>query len=319
VVYDSADLPAAFDLARQAIEADLPEARTRAEARGRRAGAAVVPFILPTGIGPFETARLVVEPPGTVAVYVGTTSMGQGHRTSLAQVCADATGVPLASIDVREGDPASVPASIGTFASRSLATAGTAVWKAGLQLRAQLTELSGEGPADLSRALERAGGLIEATARFDVPNLTYAYGCHAAQVELDPELGALRVVRYVVVADPGRVVNPDLVRDQVRGAAVLGIGGALLEAIEYSPDGQPLTTTFLDFLLPTATDVPPIEVILVDRARSPLNPLGIKGAGEMGSAACGATIACAAQDALGRTVRWLDALPLTPDRLLATE
>lgn len=318
VVYDSADLPEAFRLARQAIEADLPQARARAEAGGARVGTAVVPFILPTGIGPFESARLAVEPPGVVAVHVATTSMGQGHRTSLAQVCADAVGVPLAVIDVREGDPASVPASIGTFASRSLATAGTAVWNAGLQLRAQLAKLVGDGPADLARALDLAGGTLEATARFDVPNLTYAYGCHAAQVELDRELGTLRVLRYVVVADAGRLVNPDLVRDQVRGAAVLGIGGALLESIEYSADGQPLTTTFLDFLLPTASDVPPIEVVLLDRARSPLNPLGLKGAGEMGSAACGATIACAAQDALGRSGRWLDTLPLTPDRLLTT-
>jgi carbon-monoxide dehydrogenase large subunit len=316
-VYDSADLPEAFRLADDAIHKDEAAARSRATGAGKRFGISVVPVILPTGIGPFESARLVVEPPGILSVHVATTSMGQGHSTSLAQVAADAVGVPIDVITVHEGDPAAVPASIGTFASRSMVAAGNAVWAAGLQLREQLLELLEDRPVDLVRALEIAGQALEATARFDIPTLTYSYGAHAVQVEVDPELGTVELLRYVVVADAGRVVNPVIASDQIRGGAVFGIGGALFESIEYSAEGQLLTSTFLDFLLPSVGEAPAIEVTLVDRARSPLNPLGIKGVGEIGTAAAGAVIAAAVQDAIGHEGGWLDELPLVPEKVRA--
>jgi len=315
VVYDSADLPHAFHLAAEAIEAMLPTARAQASAAGRRVGAAVVPVILPTGIGPFEAAHLVVERPGVVVVYTATTSMGQGHETSLAQIAADAIGVSMEAVVVREGDPATVPRSVGTFASRSIATAGSAVWNAGLKLRELLKDLLGDGLIDLERALSLSNTPIEATERFEIPTLTYAYGAHGAVVELDPELGTVCPLRYVVVADPGRVVNPAIVHDQLAGAAAFGIGGALLQSIDYSADGQPLTMSFLDYLLPTVMELPEVEVVLVDRARSRLNPLGVKGAGEIGTAGAGAAIAVAAQDALGRDGAWIEKLPLQPARL----
>lgn len=316
-VYDSADLPEAFRIAYDAIYTDEASARARATGAGKRFGISVVPVILPTGIGPFESARLVVEPPGILSVYVATTSMGQGHATSLAQIAADAVGVSIGLVTVHEGDPAAVPASIGTFASRSMVAAGNAVWAAGLQLREQLSELLGNRPFDLVRTLETGGQALEATARFDIPTLTYAYGAHAVQVEVDPELGSVDLVRYVVVADAGRIVNPVMASDQIRGAAVFGIGGALFESIEYSAEGQLLTSTFLDFLLPSVGEAPAIEVVLLDRARSPLNPLGIKGVGEIGTAAAGAVIAAAVQDAIGYEGRWLDELPLAPEKVRA--
>lgn len=316
-VYDSADLPEAFRLAYEAIHADEAAARARAAGAGKRFGISVVPVILPTGIGPFESARLVVEPPGILSVYVATTSMGQGHSTSLAQVAADAVGVPVDLVTVHEGDPAAVPASIGTFASRSMVAAGNAVWAAGLQLREQLSELLGNRTVDLDRALETGGQALESIARFDIPTLTYAYGAHAVQVEVDPDLGSVELIRYVVVADAGRIVNPVMASDQIRGATVFGIGGALFESIEYSAEGQLLTSTLLDFLLPSVGEAPVIEVVLLDRARSPLNPLGIKGVGEIGTAAAGAVIAAAVQDAIGYEGRWLDELPLTPERVRA--
>jgi len=311
VVYDSADLPTAFDMAADAITTDLDDARLKARTAGKRLGVGVVPVLLPTGIGPFETARLAVEPPGVLAVYVATTSMGQGHTTSLAQIAAEAVGVGVERVVVHEGDPATVPASIGTFASRSMVAAGTAVWTAGLQLREQLSELGGDGPIDLAMALQVGGSALEASAKFDIPTLTYAYGAHAALVQLDPELGTVEPLRYVVVADAGRVINPDSALDQILGGVVFGIGGALLESIEYSPDGQLRTASFLDFLMPTIAEVPVIDVWLIDRARSPLNPLGVKGVAEIGTAAAGAAIAVAAQDALGRKDRWIDELPLS--------
>src|SRR4029077_16902179 len=270
VVYDSADLPEAFRIAHSAIPTCERQARERAIATGRQLGISVVPVILPTGIGPFESARLAVEPPGVVAVYVATTSMGQGHTPSLAQIAADAVGVPVEHVTVHEGDPATVPVSIGTFASRSMAAAGAAVWTAGLELREQLSDLMGDQPMELEAALETGRPSLAATARVEIPTLTYAYGAHAAQVAVDLELGAVEPIRYVVVADAGRIVNPDSAIAQVQGGVLFGIGGALVESIEYSPEGQPLTTTFLDFLMPSVAEVPAIDVTLIDRARSAL-------------------------------------------------
>jgi aerobic carbon-monoxide dehydrogenase large subunit len=313
VVFDSADPPEALRIAAEAVTRPMP-----APAPGRRLGRAAIPFIEHTAAGPVEIARLRVEPPGMVAVYVGTTSMGQGHETTLAQIAADAVGVPFDRVAIREGDPDATPFGLGTFASRSTVMGGSAVWLAGLELRARLDRVDPGRRLPLERVLQRAAaeGLeLEVVHRFEAEHMTYSYGAHGAVVELDPELGTLQVLRYVVVADVGRVVNPDIVLGQIRGGAVQGMGGALLEELAYSPDGQPLSTSFMDYLLPTALDVPEVEVVLLDRARSTTNPLGVKGAGELGSIAVGATLASAAQDALGPNGGWIDRLPLAPELL----
>jgi carbon-monoxide dehydrogenase large subunit len=262
-----------------------------------------------------------VEPPGVVAVYLGTTSMGQGHETTLAQIASDAVGVAFDRVRVREGDPHATPIGLGTFGSRTTVMGGSAVWRAGRELRGRLDRLDPGRLLPMERLLERAsrdGVDLEVVARFDAEHMTYAYGAHAAVVEIDPRLGTLRVLRYVVVAHVGRVVTPDIVGGQIQGGAVQGIGGALLEELPYSPDGQPLATSFMDYLLPTALDVPEMEVILLDRARPTSNPLGAKGVGEDGSIAVGATLASAAQDALGREGPWIDRLPLAPERLVGS-
>ena len=149
---------------------------------------------------------------------------------------------------------------------------------------------------------------------FETTHMTYPYGFHAAVVRIDPDTGRAAVERYLVAYDVGRAVNPMLVEGQVVGGAAQGIGGALLEEFAYDDGGQPLAASFMDYLLPTAAETPPVEVLVTEDAPSPLNPLGVKGAGEGGAAACGAAVASAIDDALGRpgAVR---SLPVTPEQI----
>lgn len=314
VIYDAGDIRESLRIAAQTI--DVPASRMREGSV--RVGTAAVPFVESTGLGPFEMARVVLGDDARLRVYVGTTSMGQGHRTTFAQIAADATGIPVDHVDVHEGNPDMLPAAIGTFASRSTVTAGSAIWEAGTELRRRLECLDvGDLPlAEIPDAARERKISLDVTARFDVPQPTYASGAHAAEVEVDTELGMMRVRRYVVVADVGTIVNPSVVLGQIQGAAAQGIGGALLEEIAYTPDGQPAAGSFMDYLLPTALDVPEVEVILRDGSPSDRNPLGVRGAGEVGTIAVAATLAAAVQNALGPNARWLEELPLRPERLV---
>jgi carbon-monoxide dehydrogenase large subunit len=312
VVYDSGDPQQALRLAQAAV------GREATADDDRLVGVGVVPFIESTGLGPFEEARVSLEEPGRVVVRVATTSMGQGHETSFAQIAADAVGVHIDDVVVLEGDPDSVPDGVGTFASRSLVMAGNAIWLAGEQLRSRIEKIDPERELSLAearRAAVTAGVVLEVTERFESFATTYAYGAHAAVVAIDADLGTLEVLRYAVVADVGRVVNPQIVVGQVQGGVALGLGGALFEELVYSDEGQPLATSFVDYLLPSSRDVPLVDVQLIDRARAPGNPLGVKGAGEIGTIAVGAAIASAARDARRLDDGACNTLPLTPERL----
>jgi carbon-monoxide dehydrogenase large subunit len=318
MIYDACDPQEALRVAVEALGEDRGDLGSGAEVR---VGSSVVPFIESTGLGPVETARLTVEPPGVVTVWTGTTSMGQGHETSLAQIAADAVGVAFDLVDVREGDPDSSPRTIGTFASRTAVMAGSAVWEAGRQLRELIGQLAPGGQPALDEILRIAaerGVSLDVVGDFRSDHHTYVYGAQAALVSVDPALGVLKVLKYIVVADVGLAVNPMIVIGQIAGGAVQGIGGAMLEELRYSDDGQPLSTSFMEYLLPSARDVPDVQVILLDRARTPHNPLGIKGAGEVGNVAVAAVLAGAAEDALGAAGPAIESLPLKPERLIAS-
>jgi len=233
---------------------------------------------------------------------------------------------------VTETDTAESPPGIGTFGGRTTAMAGSAVHTAANELRARILEgaerVLGRGPLCLRDSVlhgsntsvplaEVAPHLVEAgpfevVGEFHQDTQTYAYGANAAVVDVDPELGVVEVRRFVCVADVGTVVNPMLVRGQLEGGAVQGIGGALLEELAFSPDAQPLSTSFADYLLPTSVEAPPVDVVLLDGTPSELNPLGVRGAGEIGITAAAAAVANAVADALGETARALTRLPLKP-------
>lgn len=350
LVYDSGDYPAALERALQAVGYDQwPEEKARYRAQGRRVGLGFACYVEGSGIGPYEGCRVTVEPSGKVYVATGVGTQGQGHFTSLAQVVADALGVDVKDVHVVTGDTAAFGWGTGTFASRAAVVAGSAahlaaqaVREKALQVAATLLEAS---PQDLelqggqvrvrgapgrqvslgevARAANPLRGVIpsewegpglEATRYFAPPRGTFANGVHAALVEVDPETATIRFLRYVVVHDCGVVLNPLILDGQIHGGVAQGIGGSFFERLVYDEHGQLLSGSFMDFQIPTAMEIPEIEVHHLETP-SPLNPLGVKGAGEGGVIPVPALLAQAIEDALDDLDLEVTQMPLYPEAL----
>lgn len=307
-------------------------------------------FVEKSGLGPQETADVTVTKSGAVHVFSGGTSLGQGIQTVLAQIAADALGVDPRVVRVVAGDTVAQPFGAGSWASRSTVVGGSAVHQAATAVRERAVQLAARmlaaaeedlevrdgsiavrGDADakltlagVARAAEPAGGYLQpgepaglsARRRFEVARMTYPYGVHAAVVEVDRETGQVRVLRYLVAYEVGRAINPMLVEGQLRGGVAQGIGGALFEEFSYDEAGQPQAITFIEYRMPTAAEIPPVDVLLAQDAPSPGNPLGVMGAGEGGVNAVGAAVANAVRDALGLP-GGVGQLPLTPARVRA--
>ncbi len=346
VVFDSGDYARLLDRALERFGyAAWRDRQHQMRGEGRLVGIGLACFVEKSGLGPFETARAEIDPGGAVVLHTGNANVGQGMETALAQICADQLGVAPQAITVVHGDTAVVPYGGGAFASRGTVMAGAAAHRAACRLRAKLLTLAShnlevapedvelsDGAARVIGAPERALSFADLAGRalpgqplpagvtpflaesasFETEQMTYPYGVHLAAVEVDPETGQLDILRYHVAYDVGRAVNPMLVEGQIVGGAAQGIGGTLLEELRYDDTGQLVTTTFMDYLLPTAMEVPELDVLITEDAPSPLNPLGVKGAGEGGTVGAPAALANAVADALGVPVR---ELPLTPDRL----
>lgn len=341
--YDSGDYPRMLDRARDLI--DLPALR-RDQAEGWKReeylGVGLSMYLEATGLGPFESATVSVRPSGKVLVVTGAPSQGQGHRTTFAQVAADALGVGMGDVEVVGGDTATVPFGVGTFASRAMVTAGNAIHQSAGALRTKILHAAAEmieaDPSDLELSEGRIGvrgqpnrwwtlaQLMRAqpfapnaegltgTAYFQPTRFAVASGLHAVAVRVDPKTGRVEIVKYVVVHDAGRIVNPTIADAQIVGATAQGLGGALLEAMIYDENGQPLTTTYMDYLIPTVEDVP--DLVLDEVAcPSPTNELGVKGLGEGGSSGPPAAIANAVEDALRPFGIVIRSCPLSPSRI----
>ena len=317
---------------------------------GRLRGFGLAMFVEKSGLGPQETADVTVSKSGAVHVYSGGTSMGQGIETALAQIAADALGVDPGIVRVLTGDTAAQPFGAGSWASRSTVVGGSAVHQAAtavreraVQLAARMLEAAEEDLdlaggsvtvrgdpdgrltlAEVARGAEPASGYLRpgepaglsARTRFEVSHMTYPYGAHAAVVEVDPGTGQVRVLRYLVAYEVGRAINPMLVEGQLRGGVAQGIGGALMEEFGYDDAGQPQAISFIEYRMPTAAEVPPVNVLVSQDAPAPGNPLGVMGAGEGGVNAVGAAVANAVRDALGLAGS-VGQLPLTPARVRA--
>ena len=346
-VFDSGDYPRALEHALERFGYDALKPLQGALQEGRYHGVGIGWFVKNTGLGPSEGARVAVTGPESVAVYLGIATLGQGHETVMAQICADGLGVPMEWITVFHGSTDLMPYGGGTYSSRGTVMAGNAVHLTAAALKEKLLQLAARRletepgglefrsgrvhAAGTDRALLGLGELLEmtrpgkvsgggapgleATEYFHTDRLTYTYGGHLAHVAVDPETGQVEILRYLVLEDVGRCVNPLLVHGQALGAAAQGIGGTLLEELAYDEDGQLLTTTLLDYPLPSSTEVPPMESIVTEYSPSPLNPLGVKGAGEGGIVACGAALANAVSHALSSLGVQIRDLPLTPDRI----
>ncbi len=346
IIFDSGAYDLLFTKALRRFDYDGWRARQQAaRAEGRLLGIGIGYFVEKTGLGPYESARVEIDLTGRVALYSGNASVGQGMETTLAQICADRLGVRPEEVTVIHGDTALVPHGGGAFASRGAVMAGNAADLAAERVRDKLLRVAAArlevAPVDLELAdgrvrvigaPERGLGFAEAAraalpgqplsdglsplldeqAYFETSQMTYPYGVHLAAVEVDRETGRIEILGYLIGYDVGRAINPMLIDGQIVGGAAQGIGGALLEELAYDETGQLLSSTFMDYLLPTSAEVPSIDVLVTEDAPSPLNPLGIKGAGEGGTVGAGAALANAVADALGLPI--CD-LPLSPDRV----
>lgn len=338
VIYDSGKYHDLLERLLQRIDhakvaSDL-EAR---RAAGEKVGMGVAYFVEKSGLGPKDLVRITIDKDGHVEIVTGVASIGQGVETAMAQICAETLQIPIDRMDVIHGQTDRIEYGLGAFASRVTVMTGSAVKIAAealidkarplaaelLQSRgAELRYLDGEfsNPetgttvtlASIARHLGACG--LQSEGVFEVHHMAYPYGIHFAQVKVDPETCGVTIERYLVAYDVGRAINPMLIEGQIVGAAAQGIGGALLEEFVYDDYGQPLAASFADYLMPTCHEMPYVETLVREDAPSPINPLGVKGAGEGGITAVGAAIASAIDDALQRPGAVRE-LPISPDRL----
>jgi len=348
VVLDSGDFPSVLRRALESARYDTLRAEAAsARAEGRLVGVGLACYVELTGVGPFEGARVRVDAAGRIVAFTGATTQGQGLETTLAQVAADELGVTPEDVSVIAGDTGGIEQGVGSFASRAAVVGGTAVALAARDVRAKARVLAsrilGVPEADLQQtgavftdrrhperhvtfaelARAAAGATaalgvepgLESTRFFQPADMTYSAGAHVALVEVDPLSGRVTIAGYWISHDSGRLINPMVVEGQIQGGVALGIGSALLEEIVYDAEGQPLAGSYMDYLLPTATDVPAMSIDHLETL-SPLNPLGIKGVGESGALPVPAVIASAVDDALGGRHAPVTRMPLTPGRLV---
>jgi aerobic carbon-monoxide dehydrogenase large subunit len=351
ISYDSGDYLGALNLVLDKIDAaNFEVRRNETKRRGKLRGLGIASCVEDTGLGPFEGASVRVTPAGKVIIATGASSQGQGHRTAFAQIAADALSVELEDVTVETGDTAKFPLGISTIASRIAVTAGSSVQLAAQKVRAKAIAFAshklevGEHDLELEGGAVRVKGISEmkielseiartlagntgvplpgdmepdlaATAYFNSNAVTFAYGANACEVEVDPETGDVSVVRYVVVHDCGKLINPLIVDGQIRGGVVHGIGNALFERMIYDEEGQPLTTTYGDYLLPMALEMPRIEIYHIETP-SPRNPIGVKGAGEGGTIPAAACVISAVEDALGPDGPFISLHPISPQHVV---
>jgi len=350
LVYDSGNYPAALEKAVELIGYDgfVKQEQPRLRREGRHVGLGIVSYIEGTGIGPYEGARVTVEPSGSVRLATGVGTQGQGHFTTFAQIVAEVLGVEVGCVQVSTGDTREFTWGTGTFASRGAVVAGSACHAAALKVREKILGLAapllGVPPAELvleagsvhvrdapeqgmrlGELARKANPLrgavtpgtepgLEATAYFGPDRGNAASGVHAMLVEVDAETAAVRIKRYVVVHDCGTIINPMVVEAQVQGGVAHGIGNAFFEQLSFDENGQLMNASFMDYLLPTALDVPSVEMAHIETP-SPLNPLGTKGVGEAGAIPTGAAFAQAIEDALAGSGVEITEIPLSPNRL----
>jgi carbon-monoxide dehydrogenase large subunit len=354
VKYDSGDFPKCQAMALEAIDYDGFAARKAAAlAQGRHIGIGIANGTKGTGRGPFETGIVRIGRSGRITVATGAAAMGQSTATMLAQITADEFNVAPADIHVIAGDTAHVPMGHGGFASRQAVNAGNSVHIAAKGVRATTLQVAAEllgTPVDdleldsgfvrvrgrnvsikLGDIAREAAGIpgyslpkglapgqpgLEQTAHFMPTGLAYSNAAHAVEVEVDPVTGAVTILRYVVVSDCGRQINPMVVEGQITGGVVHGIGNALFERMGYDEGAQPITTNFAEYLLPSATELPRIELIS-HVSPSPLNPLGVKGVGECGVIPAAAAIISAVEHALDAFGVRIAETPISPARIVS--
>jgi len=343
---DSGDFPKCQQIALGKIGYDdFPARQAAARAEGRYLGIGLANSLKGTGRGPFESGSVRVERSGKVRVFTGALAMGQGLKTMLAQVTSAQLGVPAELIDVTSGDTGTIALGHGGFASRQTVTAGSSVYGAAKEVRSKIINMAAHLMEAAEEDIELADGLatvrgsdlsvtirevaeacggapgysmpkgidpgLEAATNFVPDALTYSNGVHAVEVEVDPGTGEVTFLNYVVVSDCGTLINPMMVDGQIVGGVVHGIGNALFEWMGYDETGQPLTTNFGEYTMPTATELINLDLHF-EQSPTPLNPLGVKGVGETGTIPAAAAIVSAVEHALEPFGARLNDYPVRP-------
>ncbi len=350
LVYDSGNYEPVLQKALDMIgyEGFVKGEQPRLRAEGKQVGIGVVCYVEGTGIGPYEGARVQVQASGKISVVTGVGTQGQGHFTSFAQIVAEQVGVDVKDIEVVTGDTDQFHWGSGTFASRGAVVAGNAINEAARSVRRKILKLAGEQLEAAEEDLEIVNGQVrvkgvpqralalgqlaqdanplrgavkpgtepglEASNYFGPERGATASGAHAMIVEVDAETLDVKVLKYVVVHDCGNVINPLILDGQVQGGVAQGLGNAFYEQLVFDESGQLLNASFMDFLLPTAENVPRIDVGH-EITPSPLNPMGIKGAGEAGAIPAATLFVQAIEDALNVKGLEIREIPLNPSRL----
>jgi CO/xanthine dehydrogenase Mo-binding subunit len=347
--YDSGDYLSLLDKVLAAADwKKLNADCARRRAKGELVGVGLAMFVEKSGLGPSDGVNISVDTSGAIEVITGGASIGQGFETVIAQVCAETLGVDYRRVHVIHGQTDKIAFGIGAHASRATVMTASATHNAALKVREKALEYAAEmmqapvgslaiadgkvirtdsavspsmslgdianglSPTSKTRGSRNPG--LSAEGWFHAEHQVYPYGSHVAVVRVDRDTGAVAIERYIIGYDIGRAINPALVKGQIVGGFTQGLGGALFEEFLYNERGDPLSSTFADYLMPTARETPKVEIILTEEAPSPLNPLGIKGAGESGITAVGATIASAIDNAIGIPGA-IRELPVTPQRL----
>jgi carbon-monoxide dehydrogenase large subunit len=298
---------------------------------GRFHGLGVACFIEGGGSGPRENARIVIERDGSFAVYVGSSSIGQGVETIMAQIAADALDVPIEKVTVYHGSTTYLPEGYGSYGSRATVMGGSAIVETANALIETIRAAAAErlrvpaqdvtwhdgsaSTADGGRVATAELAGLTADGKFDNSKSTYTYGTAVAHVAVDARTGGVDVLDYLVVDDVGRIINPETLHGQVIGAAVQGMGSTFTEEIAYDEQGQLLVASLADYLVPLATDYPNMRAVSLEAHPSPNNPLGAKGAGEGGIIPVGGALSNAVAAALSSLGAEPRVLPLTPSRI----
>jgi carbon-monoxide dehydrogenase large subunit len=350
MTYDSGDYPKCQVEALRIADYEGFRARQEtARAEDRHIGLGIANYVEGTGLGPFEGATVRIQPSGRICIYTGGGDSGQGHWTTLAQVAADKFGVGIEDIDVQKGDTGKIASGVGTFASRIAVNAGSSVHLAATEVRekalkvaAYMLEAAEEdldivdgrvvvkgadlsvGLAEIARAVQGMPGFslpggvepgLEATHYFSPSQSCYCNGTAVVEVEVDPETGWVDILKYSMAHDSGTLINPFVVDGQVQGAVAQGVGNALLEWMIYDDNANPVSASFAEYLLPSAPETPNVDVVHIE-SPSPINPLGVKGAGEGGTIPAPAAIMSAIEDALSPWNVVISGAPITPSMIV---
>ena len=340
-VYHGGDFRANLDHAVEAVDmAGFAARRAESGERGRLRGIAAAPYVENDGGAPADYAKVEAHPDGTVTVFAGTQNFGMGHETVYAQIAADRLGIDFDAVRFVDGDTALVKEGFGSHGSRSMRIGGTAcvmgadeMIERGRALAGEMLETASAGIgyeagvfalggtnrsvtlAEVAQFAAERGEALSGERRFTTERGSLGNGAAACEVEIDPETGAVSILRYVIVCDTGRTINPTLVEGQLHGGAAQGIGQAALEQVVYDPEtGQPLTGSLMDYAIPRADDLPALEVVLTEVAETD-NPLGVKGIAEGPTTGAPPAVMGAVRDALSVLGTTAIDMPATPENV----